>query len=75
LELRATVTAKRPERITGQTLRVEPCQDRAAVAEVPAHEREVDASRSKLERSQPELAEGGAERERRDVTKKHAALL
>jgi hypothetical protein len=54
---------------------VEPCQDGAAVADLPTHEREVDLSGSELERSQLELSERGAERQRRDVMKAHAALL
>ena len=50
-KLRAAVAAKRPERVTGQTLRVEPGQDRAALADVAAHEREIHPSGSKLERA------------------------
>jgi hypothetical protein len=37
-KLRAAVAAKRPERVTGQALRVEPGQDRAAVADIPTQE-------------------------------------
>jgi hypothetical protein len=46
---------------------VEPGQDRAAVADVAAHESEVHLSGGKLERSQIELPEGGAQRERRNL--------
>ena len=74
-ELGAAVAAKRPERVTGQTLRVEPCQDRAAVPDLPTHEREVHMSGFELEGPQLERSESGAERERSDVTKGHAALL
>ena len=74
-KLRAAVAAKGPKRVTGQTLRVKPGQDRAAVADVPTHEREVHRSGSKLERTQLELPEGGTERECRDLAKGHSALL
>jgi hypothetical protein len=54
---------------------VEPGQDGAAVADIAAHEREVHRSGSKLEGAQLELPEGGAERKRGDLPKRHAELL
>jgi hypothetical protein len=54
---------------------MEPGQDRAAVADLAAQEREVHRSGSKLERAQLELPEGGAERKRGDLAEGHAALL
>jgi hypothetical protein len=54
---------------------VEAGQDGAAVADLAAHEREVHLSGGKLERAQLELAEGGAQRERRDLAKGHVGLL
>jgi hypothetical protein len=54
---------------------VEPGEDRAAVADLPAHEREVHHSGGELERTQLELPEGGAEGERRDLARGHSALL
>ena len=74
-ELGAAVAAERSKRITGQTFGVEPSQDGPAVADLPAHEREVDVPGSELEPPELELSERGAERERRDVTKRHSPLL
>jgi hypothetical protein len=74
-KLRAAVTAKRPQRVTGQALRVEPGQDRVAVADLAAHEREVHPPGRKLERVQLELPEGGTERKRGDRAKRHSELL
>jgi hypothetical protein len=62
-ELGAAVAAERSERVAGETFGVDPCQQRPAVADLPAHEREVDVSGRELERPQLELSERGAERE------------
>ncbi len=71
LKLRPAVAAQRPEGLAGQALGVHAGQQRASVADVAAHQREVDAPAASLERADVELAGRRGQAHAGDFTEVH----